>query len=1359
MPKEYSEQSMILLAGLALQADLGNSPPSTQISGATSIPRGTPLKSLLPKESNYSETMECTHLSQLSPPHATNSAANTSEVSNLTAKNTDTTPITTTETTASAKTVSTSGIITSTIILPKINKHPGNDNDRVLRLSNFLSTKNVTTSSANTYAQEPIAPKSKTSVFPISGSLKHSLGAMAASFSAASSMSSINRECSSSTPPTTAASSSTSLSALAHTPTNMSTKEYFNLNDYLPAELRTTWAMSALQACHHEYRGMSTADAELHYIQQACLVHECINAHIFRMRASKNENGLGSSWFVVYSKGIKIFSSLENPQQQTTFLWPSITKLSFERKKFEIRSGDCKILLYAASDEKNKMLLTLCRETHQFSMKIAARLKEVIKREEEESDCLHACYTYSRSLHLPYKNKSDQRISVISSTSSNTTSGIVSDRVHSEDEVEIMINTPPVPIAAPSTESLALAHLLDHPSISRQTSSVGQVSLKDLEEQLAALSVRQERKKQHSNSANSGDESPERSHNSAGNSSSSSSNQASQRAADSSTATDSPSSQHNIGSQCSSTCSTVVVLPNSDSTNNTLTSLAVNSIINSTPMQRRNSTSSSLELGFSHTAQNSILSEAESTCIEHDFASSSRDENESVSGVYTLTHGAPPTETSGVYTMHSSEMTGQSSEMAESEKSFHYGISIFQPTKVEANIKNLHESHPNLDSVDGRNYHGKRIKNEEFRLRSDSNVSTSGSFRGDGSDPTDNKHSLLSAEELTDLIVGRGTYPNRKTVSSTLDSDCDYVTLPLPIKGESYIQGHQDTAPTDDDHVEDLINDLIPTDPPAPPQRIDSNNMKHTTNLVGLDNLPMRSPPPYHALHEKTGLCGPPVCPPLAQKHINNIKSVTIATTFSKVPSPIIPNEVNTSTVSTSIPRALIPMAPAVRRRDPPPYPISNKPRPTSLVSVTSSTSSLNHSSSVLSSVAGSMTSLKTEEITARFITTRPQINILKAHTSVISDNQKPSYAAPTHCSSSASTTGSISSQHMPSHLSQHSVHNSHYVSASQVSLNANNHPASATRQSSISAAAMAHAAAVAVNGADVIPSTIGIPVVPYGLHGAHSSLSSLHQQPPPPPPPYPEIKQAPRTCVLLPVIKHRQFLPPPPPNIPRQPPPPPPPSQLTGVYGNQLARKQLELYQQQLYSDVDYVIYPIQDPAVSQQEYLDAKQSSIYAAMAQAPPQPLPHPHPYLAYHTGRPHVGSWDTCKGHAIYRSTPYLPLALSTHSRYASTQNLSDTYVQLPSTYSPLYSPSMASLCSSYEPPPPPPLHPAALRVPSTGAANLFARSHSDDNILNSIDSAPKMKRMPPPPPPPYVNRRLKKPPMPTPSEKPPPSKYN
>lgn len=1310
IPREYAEQSMILLAGLALQADLGDAPcggsNKSNISGGSGSCSGVG-SSLNVTEAKAAETSD----------------ANESKL----------------ECSVGEQTINKiSSSITTT--LPKISKRANMVNERVLRLSSY-----VTSTRENVMGME---------------GLKRALGSAKTPLSPSSSSSSISRGPSNAS---TNASVSTSAS---------STNEYFRLEDYLPEHLRTAWAASALRACHRENRGLTQADAELNYIQQACLVHECINAHTFRMRLSKSEIGLGNSWFVVYAKGIKIFGAGTAPdgqQQQITFLWPNITKLSFERKKFEIRSGESKITLYATSDEKNKMLLTLCKETHQFSMKIAARLKEVIKREEEESNCLHACYIYSRSLHLPtYKNKNDQRISVISSTSSNTTSGIVSDRVHSEDELEIMINSPPAPIAAPSTESLALAHLLDRPSVSRQASSVGQVSLKDLEEQLAALTVRQQQQSQRNSPTELSNTS------STGNSTSTSgssipTSKGQRNNTDSST--DSPSSQHNIGSQCSSTCSTVVVASSANDNNTSLATLAVRTSLNSSDVnhQRKNSTSSSLELGFSHTAQNSTLSEPESSCIDHDFITSTRDETESVSGVYTLVHAVAPTETSGVYTMHSSEMTGQSSEIAESEKSSHYGI--FQPSQSKISEDHLRLEHSKLqDSVDGGNFHGKRLKNIEFRLRSDSNISTSDSFRGDGSDPADMKHTLLSAEELTDLIVGRGSYPNRKTVSSTLDSDCDYVTLPLAMTGESYIQGHQDTAPTED-HVEDLISDLLPTDPPAPPKRVDSN-------MPNLSNIRTRSPPPYNARHHKTGLCGPPVRSNLIST--TSVPAVPInlpvikASTPNHVPLSLADTKPVSKPLATTKPTTPPIQPPLIKRRDPPPYPTTSKPRPTSLISVTSSTNSLNQpGSNVFANVGGSMTSLKSEEITARFITTRPQINILKAHTFMVNENTKPSYAAPTNCSSAASSTGSICSHHVPSHLSQHSVPNSNYVSGSQASLNlhqaVSSSPSTPTQPPSIPLSTISsHHHHVPTAG--VLPTAMGIPMVSYNLHGAHKSMSSLHQQqqPPPPPPPYPaELKQtAPRTCVLLPVIKPRQFLPPPPPSLPRQP-PPPPPTQLAGLYSSPLARKQLELYQQQLYSDVDYVIYPLQDPAVSQQEYLDAKQGSILAAMAQTPPPPHAHHHhhPYLAAYHHAAASQAWEACKGHAIYRSTPYLPLALSTHSRYASTQNLSDSYVQLPSAYSPLYSPSMASICSSFEPPPPPPLHPAHLHAAAaatavnTASATLFARSRSDDNILNTLDSMPRVKRLPPPPPPPYVDRRLKKPPMPAPTEKPPPSKCN
>lgn len=781
--------------------------------------------------------------------------------------------------------------------------------------------------------------------------------------------------------------------------------DYFKLEDYIPSNLRTKWGAAALKSCHKEYRGMSRADAETNYIKESCALNDAINAHIFKMKLTKNEAGPGSIWFVVYAKGIKIFG---DNFQTANFLWPNIGKLCFERKKFEIKYGENKTILYSSSDVKNKKLFSLCKETHQFSMKIATRLNDAIRREEEECSSMHVCDMYSRALNLPYKNKGDQRISVISSTSSNTTSGIVSDRVHSEDELEIMINTPPAAnMGAPSTESLALAHLLDKPSVSRQTSSVSRMSLKELDESMKRMSMRPIVR------SVSNESTPEQK----------------ERKMDASES-ESPNSQHNIGSQCSSTCSTIVVA----------TENSPQSVSKTVGARRMPSTSSSMELGFSHTAQNSAISESTTTSVDVSYGNNAIDE-EDISGVYTLNNAAP-TETSGVYTMSNSELTGQSSEMAESEshESSYYGS--FQP-KSEIN-----ESTMNVDSVDGNfNQSGKESEND-FRMRSDSNVSST-SFRGDGSDPTDKKQALLSAEELTDLIVGRGSYPSRKTVSNTLDSDCDYITMPLPLKeGESFLPGHEDTAPSDDTFDVESMS----SNPPIPPVRVDSNAHRSYAGMMNMSrSVP---PPPYNAHHKIT-----PVATNIIEKHEE---------------------------------------MPAIPTRDPPPY-----PQQTNRLSM-NSTSNLSTQSSVMSSQTS-----QSGEAAARFITTRPQINILKAHTSLVGENQlKPSYAAPT-----VPPAPTIIPQ--VSHTSSQNL----------------------------------------------LATSIGIPVGPYNISTVHKNLSNI-------PSPYPDVKtatQTPRACVLLPVIKPaRQYIPPPP-SLPRQP-PPPPPAQLATVYTSQLAQSQIELYQKQLY-------------------------------------------------------------------------------------------------------------------------------------------------------------------------------------------------
>lgn len=473
---------------------------------------------------------------------------------------------------------------------------------------------------------------------------------------------------------------------------------------------------------------------------------------------------------------------------------------------------------------------------------------------------------------------------------------------------------------------------------------------------------------------------------------------------------------------------------------------------------RRASTTSSLELGYSHTAQNSAVSDA--TCIELD----------NTEPVYSA-GPALSSHTSGVYTLTSSEQYTLSSSENYTAPSDQYSSTSGQ------------FSSPG-DHVDG-----------PFRDRTNSNVSNS-SFHGDGSDPTDSKQTLLSAEELSDLIVGR--YPSCKSVSHTLDSDSDYVTLPSSYQG--YL--------------------------PVPPQRIDS-----------IEQHFRPPPPPYGAQLTKLPVTEKPSC------------------------------EFDESSCLSD-----------VLMRSPPPYPENPTPVPPPMYPF--------------------------EEATARFITTRSP-SILTAHASAVSVSSSPSYSSPS-------------------------------------------------------------------SSVPPIP-----PKIPRPLPITSSNSSVIAQSN------FLDVPSS-KASVLVPCT----FLPPPPPPTPRQP-PPPPPSTLATVYTSQLSRSQIEQYQQQMYSDVDFVVFPLKEPAISKQEYLEAKQGSLLAALAHQP-----------------------------VFYRSTPYL-------GRYASSQNLSDTYVQLP-----VYGAPSISSTGSLDPPPPP--------LPPNRPGR-FLRTRSDDNILNSLDTVqpPKHRRLPPPPPPPPI----------------------
>ncbi|XP_033333865.1 protein expanded [Megalopta genalis] len=977
---------------------------------------------------------------------------------------------------------------------------------------------------------------------------------------------------------------------------------YCKPTDYLPPHMcLESNVLAVLAAQHRDNRGLSREEAELQYIREAVLLEAPLNAHLYRLRRSKNEAGPGRILLAICARGVRVYAEEETPR---VFAWNNIGKLCFDRKKFEIRAVDQpdKLTLYSGCDDKSKLLLGLCRDTHQFSMAIAPRVNEAKRREEEERKVLRDCYMYPARCKLSLTARGargDQRISVISSTSSNTTSGIVSDRVHSEDE----------PDTAPaSTECLPrLTETTSHSTVQCNVVNGTNADVEDRSLPSSPVSTVDE--------VDGADSTP---------------TTATLRLA-SSAATAAE------GSQCSSSCSTVVV---------------VNAPAGGPPRMRRTSATSSLELGYSHTAQNSAVSSETAS-----FPGAIYDRCKK-GGKYAGTDIA--SETSGVYTLRSSEMqderigdlyspTGDANES--SAASDVCALSSVQSTTDEASVTSgFYTIHSGLRSETSDVYTedvgtedqepiysvckgDEDVANvvstmtsvtldqqlDDSRSRSNS-ILSAGSFRGDGSDPS-SVGPLLSADELSDLIVGR--YPPRKTISNSMDSDCDYVTMPPP----------PPPPRTDSDRQ-------LPPPPPYPVSMEYATLNSSRSKIPDIEREPP-PPPPYNATRGEfvplpPRRTDPPPPPPPYTSPRERIQ----------IPPPTPPRN-----------DAVIPREPP----PPPPYPeVSEITRQEAI--------------STLYPTAG-------EEIVSRVTSTKIQTSLA---------NSKPNIGLTplkSGCGQPANDVTVIAPKPPPR-------------------IQPPTYPGDKMKPTPVHAPV----AALVVgpnNYLDVHASRGGPVLLPY-----------LTPPPPPPPPPPPMVH-------------------------PRQPPPPPP--SLATVYTSQVARSQIEQYKQQLYSDVDYVMFPLKDPAVSKQEYIDAKQGSLLAAMAAYPPPPYP----------------SFNN-KSLVMYRSTPYLPgSSFSSPSKYASNQNLSSSDTSsnnyLPhSNLSSHYAASTSSLysgatCSSagsqsLRREPPAPAHPHTLHA--------FSRTRSDENILKCFDtpasiklqSLPQLKHRrlpPPPPPPPYEIQNLEK----------------
>ncbi|XP_063426445.1 uncharacterized protein LOC134710159 [Mytilus trossulus] len=247
--------------------------------------------------------------------------------------------------------------------------------------------------------------------------------------------------------------------------------QYFDPREYFPAWICNKrgkdYICKNTPLIHQDLHNLSKSEAEFKFIREASISPAAYNLHFYRLKKRKTDKNW-NAWLGICAKGIEIYEEVDESLKNliSTFLWPDIGKLFFEKKKFEIRAAGApegrKFAYYTDCDTKSKYLLQLCKQTHMFQLAIHPKLMEIRHLEEQDKKRYRELYIYSDpkdlkahggsfrgSLSPSTKSVLNVRYSVVSNASSNTTSGIASDKmtISFEDEEhnrEIMIDSPPM---------------------------------------------------------------------------------------------------------------------------------------------------------------------------------------------------------------------------------------------------------------------------------------------------------------------------------------------------------------------------------------------------------------------------------------------------------------------------------------------------------------------------------------------------------------------------------------------------------------------------------------------------------------------------------------------------------------------------------------------------------------------------------------------------------------------------------------------------------------------------------------------------------------------------------------------------
>ncbi|KAL0983872.1 hypothetical protein UPYG_G00134140 [Umbra pygmaea] len=170
-----------------------------------------------------------------------------------------------------------------------------------------------------------------------------------------------------------------------------SPSHYFQPKEYFPpwivAKRGVDYLLCHGPKVHRELSGMTSRDAILHFIKEACHLED-VPVTFYRLQKDKKEEQ-GTALLGLTLRGMQVYQEVNNIRQLLyDFPWSNVGRLTFLGKKFEIQPDGLpsarKLVYYTGSPFRSRHLLLHLSSSHRVYLSLLPTLKQLRQLEENE---------------------------------------------------------------------------------------------------------------------------------------------------------------------------------------------------------------------------------------------------------------------------------------------------------------------------------------------------------------------------------------------------------------------------------------------------------------------------------------------------------------------------------------------------------------------------------------------------------------------------------------------------------------------------------------------------------------------------------------------------------------------------------------------------------------------------------------------------------------------------------------------------------------------------------------------------------------------------------------------------------------